>query len=261
MLRAMSKDARFDDGKIHLKTLGGTHEIDVKVRVGRTRVSEMLPLLREVANAVSGIAITEAEKQGKHVSCKVGCWTCCSHLVPVSVLEARRLAEVLREMPEARRIAVEKRFSDAVAKLEAEGLRRPGAAAKTALVSAESDPKAAWEDVSRRYFALQIPCPFLESGSCSIYEERPIVCREYSATTPAALCDTLNDAVETVPLPFRMTEIATAFVNKVLDERFSGIPLVLALEWARDHATKLERGKDGEKMFWSLMREIEKASS
>ena len=43
------------------------------------------------------------------------------------------------------------------------------------------------------YFKPQIPCPFLEDESCSIYAERPFVCREYLVTSPAENCTTLNE--------------------------------------------------------------------
>ena len=35
---------------------------------------------------------------------------------------------------------------------------------------------------------MGVPCPFLEDESCSIHPERPLVCREYLVTSPAALC-------------------------------------------------------------------------
>jgi len=55
-----------------------------------------------------------------------------------------------------------------------------------------------------KYFALGIACPFLEEESCSIYEERPMRCREYLVTSPAEHCR--NPAPETV----KMVELKAA---------------------------------------------------
>lgn len=46
-------------------------------------------------------------------------------------------------------------------------------------------------ELALKYFALGIACPFLEDESCSIYEHRPMRCREYLVTSPAENCSTL----------------------------------------------------------------------
>ncbi len=39
-----------------------------------------------------------------------------------------------------------------------------------------------------RYFALGIPCPFLEDERCTIHSIRPLRCREYMVASPAENC-------------------------------------------------------------------------
>ncbi len=39
-----------------------------------------------------------------------------------------------------------------------------------------------------RYFALGIPCPFLEDERCTIHPIRPLRCREYMVASPAEHC-------------------------------------------------------------------------
>ena len=39
-----------------------------------------------------------------------------------------------------------------------------------------------------KYFALGIPCPFLEEERCTIHEIRPLRCREYLVVSPAEHC-------------------------------------------------------------------------
>ena len=51
------------------------------------------------------------------------------------------------------------------------------------------------------YFRLGIACPFLESESCSIHRDRPLVCREYLVSSPSEHCaDPVRGTIERVPL-------------------------------------------------------------
>lgn len=251
----------FDDLKLHLHVLDEDHEIHARARVGRTRLMEVLPLARAIAEGVSAIAVAHEAKEGRSVSCRAGCGACCRQLVPIAPAEAARLAEVVEAMPKERRREVKKRFEKAVFQLEKAGLldprRRRGA---PALLSAKTDPKERFEDASVRYFQAQIPCPFLEDESCSIYPERPMVCREYLVTTPAEMCATLRPDVRDVPRPVRMSEVMTDFANTVTGRKDLGLPLTLALEWASANRGALGVSGDGEELAMALVEHIQAAS-
>jgi Fe-S-cluster containining protein len=87
------------------------------------------------------------------------------------------------------------------------------------------------------YFAQGIPCPFLEEGSCSIYADRPLVCREYLVTSPAANCAQLiPGTVRCVPLPFQPSIAFQRLQDGPQAERsVRWVPLILAPEWAEAH--------------------------
>jgi len=248
----------FEDAKVHLDVLGEEHAIDCKVRVGRARLGELVPLARSLSASILAITTAHARDEGKEVSCRKGCTHCCRQLVPVSPLEARRLADVVRSLPEPRRAAIRDRFAEAAARLRAAGLVDPrGPKGRASLVSSESSASAAWDDVSRRYYALRIDCPFLEDDLCSLYEERPLACREYNAVTDPALCEALDPAIEIVPRPSPMGEALTKATNELTGKKYAGIPLPLVMEWVSVHGKELDREKDGEAMFWALMRGVE----
>ena len=131
--------------------------------------AEVVPALQGLVNAV-----VEAAEMGKAISCRKGCGACCRQLVPVSRTEGERLLQVVEAMPAERRETLRARFAAAEAAIEAAGLKeRQG----------RSD-----RELSTAYFAMGVPCPFLEDESCSIHPERPLVCREYLVTSPAELC-------------------------------------------------------------------------
>jgi Fe-S-cluster containining protein len=112
--------------------------------------------------------------------------------VPVSEAEAHRIAALVEAMPEPRRSEVRARFDVAERRLQ-----------ETALASRlvdMPDGKAVIE-VGTRYFDLAVPCPFLEAESCSIHPDRPLRCREYFVTSPAAACAAMAPgAIHRVPL-------------------------------------------------------------
>lgn len=249
-----------DDLKLHLHVLGDDHELDVRARIGPTRLMEVLPLARAISEGVIGIAVEKVHAGGESISCKKGCTWCCHHLVPVSPAEAVRLAEVVEAMPKERRRAVKKRFEKAVRRMEEVGLLDARAGrGRAALQSTKTGAAEAWEDASRRYFEAGIPCPFLENEACSIYSERPMICREYHVTTPASLCATLNTEVRDVPRPVRMSEVMTAVTNDLLDRDDFSIPLPLSLEWAGKNRGAFDCEGDGEELLGELVRIIQQA--
>jgi len=257
-----SKRAGVDTAKIHLQVLGQERELSFAVGIGPRPVTDLLQPARELANRISQIAVEHVEAEGKQVSCKMGCGACCRQIVPISGVEAASIAAVVASLPKPRQDEVRRRFAAAAARMEAEGLLNPRAKkGRQALISTAAPGESPWEDVSKRYFKLQIDCPFLVDESCGIYEERPLVCREYHVTTPSTWCDELSSEVESVPRPARMGEVLTDTVNALLGTKAQMIPLTLALEWTSVHAGTLRRIKDGEAMFWSLLEHMEMEES
>jgi Fe-S-cluster containining protein len=246
--------------KLHIHRSDGDHEVTARYRIGPTKVMELLPLAREISDGITAIVIGQERSEGRNVSCRAGCGACCVQLVPIAPAEAVLLADVVEAMPERQRGTVKARFENAVRRLREMGLidRRafPGQAA---LRSPAPTGKTPWEDVSHRYFDARIPCPFLEDGSCGVYPERPMVCREYNVTTPASLCATLTPDVRAIPRLVRMSEVMRDFTNRLLGRDDYNIPLTLSLDWARVHRDAFDHEGDGEEMAIELVRRIREA--
>jgi Fe-S-cluster containining protein len=187
----------------------------VTVPSGSVRASAVVPALQGLVNAVVGAAETKLAETGAEISCRKGCGACCRQLVPVSRTEAERLLGVIEAMPAKRRRALEERFATAAVSIKAAGL----------------DAKAGRADreLSVGYFALGIPCPFLEEESCSIHPERPLVCREYLVTSPAELCaGPQQEGVTPVPVP----KVSLA-ARGLQDDQESWFPLAMLMDWAK----------------------------
>lgn len=190
----------------------------ITVPSGAVPATAVLPALQGLVNAT--VAAAEA---GKEISCRKGCGACCRQLVPISRTEGEALLALVEAMPEARRTAVRARFAAAEAAITEAGLAERGG---------RSD-----REISVAYFALRVPCPFLEEESCSIHPDRPLVCREYLVTSPAALCaGPAQEGVTPVPVP----KLSLA-ARRLQDESESWFPLAMLMAWSRAPRTPAKR--------------------
>jgi Fe-S-cluster containining protein len=202
----------------------------VSLPVVPTRPRELVPLALTLADAVAEDAGRRVAAEGGTVSCKKGCGACCRWLVHVSESEAYYLHELVEGMPEPRRSQVRERFAEARRRLCEAGF----------LETLQQFPIWTGREINERskdYHALQIPCPFLEDESCSIYANRPVVCREYLVTSAPEHCASVDrTAIRPVSIPFSsFAGLARFGVPAEAKTMHRWVPLVLALEWAESH--------------------------
>lgn len=199
----------------------------ITVPTGPVPATEIVPALQGLVNAVVSAAEASAGQAGKEISCRKGCGACCRQLVPVSRTEAERLLGLIERMAPERRETLVARFAAAEASIDAAGL-----GARRGKTDRE------W---STAYFALAIPCPFLELESCSIHPERPLVCREYLVTSPAELCaGPLQEGVTPVPVP-KVSMAARNLQDEKDEEKEDWLPLALLMAWSRRRPTDAAR--------------------
>lgn len=167
------------------------YKCEVKLADAPVRVSAMLPVLNYVVDLVVSNAAEAAVEQGGRITCRAGCGACCRQPVPVSPHELEMLAALVEGMDDERRDRIRGRLRDAV-----ERMREGGILDDIRSIASLSEDQR--QQAGLKYFALGIACPFLEEESCSIYEHRPMRCREYLVTTPAEHC--ANPTAETVKL-------------------------------------------------------------
>ena len=116
-----------------------------------------------------------ARRAGGRLACRVGCTECCLGPFPITLLDARRLAQglgTLREREPQRAAAVEKRARAAVRALRP---RFPGDPDSGRLNEDETARQTYFERHATR------PCPVLDprTGGCELYDARPLTCRSY----------------------------------------------------------------------------------
>jgi Fe-S-cluster containining protein len=218
---------------IALKTPAGELSTSVEAPSNLVPMTAIVPLTRRLAEEATAMEEAQARETGRQVSCRKGCAACCRMLVPVSAPEAFALKSVIDSLPEERRKTLLDKLGAARARLEETGLL----ARLTALADArESFSDEEMEPLNRDYYALRMPCPFLENEMCSIYEDRPGACRELLVTTPADLCDDLiNNPVRPLPAPLRAGTVLALLWSNLKKTPPTLIPLPMALDWAEAH--------------------------
>jgi len=221
---------------LSITTPAGPVTATVDVSTGFVPVTQIVPLLRRLGQQAQALEQQRITATGQSISCARGCAACCRMLVPVSAPEAFALRDMVASLPEARRQVIHRTLTDTVARLEQAGLL-----AQLRQVAETDRPIAddAMEPINRAYYALKLPCPYLENEVCSIYEDRPAACRELLVTSPADWCqDMVNKPVRALPVPLRISTILGLLWSDLTGSPPRLIPLPLALDWAERHATE-----------------------
>jgi Fe-S-cluster containining protein len=139
-------------------------------------IARRLPVAdQKLVQIVDAAFADAAQRSGKWLLCRPGCAQCCMGVFEINQLDALRLKQGLAELKkkDPRRAGrVRQRAREAVKKLASSF---PGDA-RTGLLREDPEAQAAFED-----FANDEPCPALdrESGTCDLYEYRPLTCRVF----------------------------------------------------------------------------------
>ena len=230
-------------------TIGGVPmQFSLQVPSGVVRPRELLPVYRAVAERIIDRGVEEAAVEGRSVSCRKACGACCRQLVPLAPVEAVAIARLVEGLPGPRRDAVRERFRQASARMAAEGLaaRLPGGTRATSLEEVE--------EFGLAYFRLGIPCPFLEDESCSIYADRPIVCREYLVTSPPVECSRPSpEGVKKIRLARSSWSALAASGARPGACFVPWVPLVLSLEFSEANPD-VDSPQDAEVVVGAFLR-------
>lgn len=225
MMTAMTNEDTIK-GKGTLLIAGMRVELEVTVPAAPVRPTNMLPVFQQLTNAVVAVGVQQAEAAGAPISCTKGCGACCRQLVPIAESEAYQLHALVEALPEPRRTTLRTRFAEAKARLQASGLQDQ-------LLSPGQLTIDARQQLGLTYFQQGIACPFLEEESCSIHPDRPLACREYLVTSPAAHCaEPSAETVQCVAIP---GSVSQAVRTLAFTREMNWVPLILAVDWAAEH--------------------------
>ena len=207
--------------------VGDVVEGEITVPDGPARPADLVPLLRPLVDAVARAAVKREAHGGRRVSCHEGCAACCRLLVVVSTTEARALVNAIESLPQPRRARLRECFDSVRRRLDETGLLDKVSAI------ASLDPGSR-SDLARQYLDQRIDCPFLENERCSIYEQRPLICREHMVTSAAEWCTNADTSrIRRVPLGWKASKAVHTWREEESPD--GAVALDLAPEWVAEH--------------------------
>ncbi len=223
--------------------VGGEHyELNLTIPATPVKPQRMLPVFQKLTNDIVARGIQRTNEAGKPISCRAGCGACCRQPLLISEAEAHNLAQLVRSMPEERRLVIEQRFRDAREHFDKLAwFDRFDAMSDRAKAGANKELGQEFVALLSEYIDQRVACPFLEAESCSIYEDRPLVCREYLVTSPAENCSSPRpDNTEKLPISGSPSKAFASLVKTADSAKLSSLLLIRLLEFADTHSDKFD---------------------
>lgn len=237
------------DAELKLQIGAYPIELQVAVNTQPSSPATILAFVQQFADKIVQIGVDEASKAGKQISCKKGCGACCAQLVPVTEIEIRYIADMIKSMPKPMKKVIMLRFDAARQKLQDAGLWQQ-------LITPNSFEISRTDEFAMNYFDLQIECPFLVEGACSIHVNRPIICREYLVTSDAAYCACPRDEkIEGVSIPLRLSTILGHVCEDDCHHHSHWVPLIVAPYWQALYPNLPSR-KTGQEWIQQFMNKL-----
>lgn len=229
-------------GDLRLNVGGEQFELNLTIPATPVKPQRVLPVLQKVTNEIVARGIQRATEEGKSISCKAACGACCRQPLLISEAEAFNLAELVESMPAERRRVIKQRFREGRAHFEKlDWFNRFDALTERAKASESDEVRAQFVALLSEYIEQRIACPFLEAESCGIYEDRPLICREYLVTSPAENCaNPRPENTDKLPISGKPSKAIAILTQTENAEKPSSLLLIRLLEFAEMHTEKFD---------------------
>ena len=216
-----------------ITTTSGDLQAQIDAPTGFIPITKIVPVMRSLGDQAQELEIANTLQAGKTISCQKGCAACCRQMIPVSPPEAFALVEAITELPQDHQSRIKQNLAQTKKRLQNAGLL-------TALQDLADSPRQHSDDdldfLNRAYYALRLPCIFLENEICSIYEHRPAGCRGHLVSSPPELCqDMVNNPIQELHVPLRAGTVLSLLWSDLTGGPVRLMPLPLAIEWAEMH--------------------------
>ena len=206
---------------------------------GQAKLADIVPAARLLSTKIVQAVQRNLSRGGIAVPCREGCAVCCDYLVFVSVPETFRLMAEATMMPLERCGDMAQSCSQAA---------QPVHEYLSEHIVGNESPR--WDIVTAQqvkefsdwYVTEKLPCPFLHGGLCTIYEQRPIICREHLVTGSASPCriDGMDDKRK-VRMPVRISNALKALSSELEGTIEESVVLPCVFEWYRNNTERGER--------------------
>jgi len=243
---------------LELDILGETLNFCIGVGKERVKLSDIVPIARSLCNKITNVVVRRTLSEKCRIPCGKGCSACCSrYLVPLSVPEALRLKEEIDAAPAYRRESMLKACLKEARLILSQKPPKP-LISQTAEVSPAKSVDL--NLVSNWYSSLKLACPFLDNHVCSIYEQRPLACREHYIMGSARACKGLRGDAEVLDMPVRLPNVLGQLASELEGTDVEAVILPLAPVWCEEDPARAKRSWPADLMVKRFVEIVESMS-
>jgi Fe-S-cluster containining protein len=232
---------------LHLDVGGQSLDLAIAARKTTCRLADLVPLASQISQMLMDCSILHAQDAGQTAPCRKGCAACCRYMVAISAPEAQWLWEKVQQLPARKRSDLLARFLTASRRI---------LDAKMPPAKSDSD----LESLSAWYQSLNLACPMLESNCCTLYEHRPIVCREFHVLSPKSQCGRAGGDVSRVSVPVSLAECLQELDTRESD-RETSVLLPLTAAWATSPEASIQKHDDADRLVRQLLNVIRRRAA
>ena len=238
------------DEKIHFR---------IGVGQGRARLADIVPLARTISTKITEVVLKNIYSKGYQIPCYKGCSACCNRcLVPLSVPEAFRLNEDIKKAPVLKRESI---WRDCLNASRHILLHKPPKKIVHRSTEDSSNKPADINLISSWYTSFNLACPFLQQDVCTIYEQRPLACREHYIIGSAEGCSEEHSSAEVLEMPIQMPNALSQLASELEGTGEEALILPLALVWCKQNKKRAARTWPYEMMVKRFVEIIEVMAS
>lgn len=234
-----------------ITTSSGDVQAQIDVPTSFIPITHIVPVMQLLGDQAQDLEIANTLRTGKTISCQKGCAACCRQMIPVSPPEAFALMEAIHTLPQDHQARIKQNLAQTRLRLQMAGLL-------SSLQDLANSPNQMTDEdldsLNRAYYALRLPCIFLENEICSIYEHRPAGCRGHLVSSPAELCqDMVNNPIQELHIPLRAGTVLSVLWADLMGEPVRLMPIPIACEWADTHQDLNTQTWKGADLFHKAM--------
>lgn len=219
--------------ELEFNVLGKSLNFCIAVTDRQAVLADIVPLARIISTKITEAVVESLSRQGGGVSCRKGCIACCSrYLVPLSIPEALQLRREIMSAPAPQRETMLRACISAAQRVLNE---RPPTSFSSRTTASPPESSAFLDMVSSWYVGLEVPCPFLSTEGCTIYEKRPLACREHFITGSPKACGGSRSKAEVVKIPVRMVEALGLLASELENTEVEAVIMPLAVVWGNEN--------------------------
>jgi len=227
---------------LELDILGKEVDFRIDVWQERARLADIVPLARTLCTKITNVVVESIRSDGGRILCCKGCAASCAryarYLVPLSVPEALRLNEEISTALPHQRESMLKACLLAARRILSQ---KPPESFIPQTTSTCQVSLAELNLVSSWYTSLKLACPFLYKGLCTIYEQRPLACREHFVNGSADACRGWPGIAEVVEIPVQLPNALAQLAGELEGTSAEAVILPLTLVWCGDNSERAER--------------------